>query len=125
MSLLERLTDMRSPSYYHAKTAEIAGKNLAHVNDESYARQRVLAREGVMYGSFGELQTSSLEASGLIMLEVNFDKRVVMEVGETSSLEARKEILDLLQAALGETIVNPELMLVLMISTIAFLLQEV
>ena len=26
---------------YHAKTAEIAGQNLAHVNDENYARQRV------------------------------------------------------------------------------------
>ena len=30
-----------------------------------------------------------------------------MEVGESASLEAKKEILDLLQAALGETIVNP------------------
>ena len=29
------------------------------------ARQRVLAREGVMYGSFGGLQTSGLEAGGL------------------------------------------------------------
>ena len=34
------------------------------------------------------------------------DRRVVMEVGESASL-AKKEILDLLQAALGETIVNP------------------
>ena len=24
---------------FHAKSAEIAGQNLAHVNDESYARQ--------------------------------------------------------------------------------------
>ena len=108
MSLLGEINKNSEALRYHAKTAEIAGKNLAHVNDESYARQRVLAREGVMYGSFGELQTSSLEASGLDHARSELlDKRVVMEVGETSSLEARKEILDLLQAALGETIVNP------------------
>ena len=32
---------------YHAKSAEITGQNLAHVDDENYARQRVLAREGL------------------------------------------------------------------------------
>jgi len=50
---------------YHAKSAEIAGKNLAHVNDENYARQRVLAREGLMYNGQGGLNTSSIEAGGL------------------------------------------------------------
>ena len=29
---------------YHAKSAEITGQNLAHVDDENYARQRVLPR---------------------------------------------------------------------------------
>ena len=61
-----------------------------------------------MYGSFGELQTSALEAGGLDHARSELlDRRVVMEVGESASLEAKKEILDLLQAALGETIVNP------------------
>jgi len=50
---------------YHAKTAEIAGQNLAHVNDESYARQRVLSREGLMSKAQGGLNTSSLEGGGL------------------------------------------------------------
>ena len=108
MSLLGEINKTSEALRYHAKTAEIAGQNLAHVNDESYARQRVLAREGVMYGSFGELQTSALEASGLDHARSELlDRRVVMEVGESASLEAKKEILDLLQAALGETIVNP------------------
>ena len=40
---------------YHAKTAEVTGKNLAHVNDEAYARQRVLSREGSMYRDIGTL----------------------------------------------------------------------
>ena len=108
MSLLGGINKTSEALRYHAKTAEIAGQNLAHVNDESYARQRVLAREGVMYGSFGELQTSSLEAGGLDHARSELlDRRVVMEVGESASLEAKKEIMDLLQAALGETIVNP------------------
>ena len=108
MSLLGEINKTSEALRFHAKTAEIAGQNLAHVNDESYARQRVLAREGVMYGSFGELQTSSLEAGGLDHARSELlDRRVVMEVGESASLEAKKEILDLLQAALGETIVNP------------------
>lgn len=108
MSLLGEINKTSEALRYHAKTAEIAGQNLAHVNDESYARQRVLAREGVMYSSFGELQTSGLEAGGLDHARSELlDRRVVMEVGESASLEAKKEILDLLQAALGETIVNP------------------
>ena len=105
MSLLGEISKNSEALRYHAKTAEIAGKNLAHVNDETYARQRVLAREGVMYGSFGELQTSGLEAAGLDHARSELlDKRVVNELSETASLEARKEILDLLQGALGETI---------------------
>ena len=45
-----------------------------------------------MYGSFGELQTSSLEASGLDHARSELlDKRVVMEVGETSSLELARD----------------------------------
>ena len=50
---------------YHAKSAEVAGKNLAHVNDENYARQRVLAREGNMHTGLGGLQTSSIETGGI------------------------------------------------------------
>jgi flagellar hook-associated protein 1 FlgK len=87
MSLLGEINKTSEALRYHAKTAEIAGQNLAHVNDESYARQRVLAREGVMYGSFGELQTSALEASGLDHARSELlDRRVVMEVGESASL---------------------------------------
>ena len=70
MSLLGEISN--SEALIPRKDSEIAGKNLAHVNDETYARQRVLAREGVMYGSFGELQTSGLEAEDWTMREVNY-----------------------------------------------------
>ena len=49
MSLLGEISKNSEALRYHARTAEIAGQNLAHVNDENYARQRVLAKEGVMY----------------------------------------------------------------------------
>ena len=105
MSLLGEISKNSEALRYHAKTAEIAGQNLAHVNDETYARQKVLAREGVMYGSFGELQTSGLEAAGLEHARSELlDKRVINELSETASLEAQQEILSLLQGALGETI---------------------
>ena len=90
---------------YHAKTAEIAGQNLAHVNDENYARQRVLSKEGLMYRGQGGLNTSSLEAGGLDHARNQLlDKRVFAEFAESSNLETQKEILSLLQAALGESI---------------------
>jgi flagellar hook-associated protein FlgK len=90
---------------YHAKSAEIAGKNLAHVNDENYARQRVLAREGLMYNGQGGLNTSAIEAGGLDHSRNELiDKRLFNEFGQTASLEAQQEILKLLQAALGEKI---------------------
>jgi len=83
----------------------VAGQNLAHVNDEKYARQRVLAREGVMHKSFGGLQTSGLEAGGVDHARNDFlDARVISEVGEGKSLAAQQEILALLQVALGEEI---------------------
>jgi flagellar hook-associated protein 1 FlgK len=110
MSLLGEISKSSEALRYHAKTAEIAGQNLAHVNDETYARQRVLAREGVMYGSHGGLLTSGLESGGLEHVRNDFlDRRVVDEVGQTAALEAEKEVFDLLQAALGETLTSPQI----------------
>ena len=60
-----------------------------------------------MYGSHGGLQTSGLEAGGLDHARSRLlDDRVIVEFGQTSSLEARKEILDLLQAAMGENLTS-------------------
>ena len=90
---------------YHAKTAEIAGQNLAHVNDESYARQRVLSRDGLMSKGQGALNVGSLQAGGLEHARNELlDKRVFAEFSESANLETQKEILSLLQAALGESI---------------------
>ena len=37
MSLLGEISKNSEALRYHARTAEIAGQNLAHVNDENYA----------------------------------------------------------------------------------------
>ena len=90
---------------YHAKTAEIAGQNLAHVNDESYARQRVLSRDGLMSKGQGGLNVGALEGGGLEHARNELlDKRVFAEFSESANLQTQKEILSLLQAALGESI---------------------
>ncbi len=90
---------------YHAKAAETAGRNLAHVNDENYARQRILLREGLMHSELGGLNTTGLGSSGLEHARNPLiDKRLLSEFGDTSALEAQKEILVLLQAAIGESI---------------------
>ena len=105
MSLLGEISKNSEALRYHAKTAEIAGQNLAHVNDESYARQRVLAKDGLMNKSQGGLSTSSLEGAGLDHARNDLlDKRVFSELGESASLEAQIDILNLLQAAIGETV---------------------
>jgi len=110
MSLLGEISKTTEALRYHSKTAEIAGQNLAHVNDESYARQRVLSREGVMYGSHGGLQTSGLESAGLEHVRNLFlDRRVVDEVGQTAAIKAEKEVFDLIQSALGETLTSPQI----------------
>ena len=80
MGLLGEISKNSEALRYHARTAEIAGQNLAHVNDESYARQRVLAREGVMHTSFGGLLTSGLEAGGIDHARNHIlDSRVISE----------------------------------------------
>ena len=105
MALLGEIVKTTQALQYHAKSAQIAGNNLSHVNDESYARQRVVARDGSMYKEVGSLGTSALAMGGLDHARSELlDRRVVSEVSETSSLEARKEFLDLLQAALGERV---------------------
>ncbi len=105
MGLLGEISKNSEALRYHARTAEVAGQNLAHVNDESYARQRVLAREGVMHTSFGGLLTSGLEAGGIDHARNQIlDARVINEKGDGASLAAQQEILQLLQGALGEKI---------------------
>ena len=87
MGLLGEISKSSEALRYHSRTAEVAGQNLAHVNDESYARQRVLAKEGVMYTSAGGLLTSGLSAGGVDHARNDIlDSRVINEKGDSASL---------------------------------------
>jgi flagellar hook-associated protein 1 FlgK len=89
----------------HSRAIETAGKNLANVNNPSYARQRVL------YGDRGTVitaegaQSLGLEALGIQQLRDQLlDKQVMREIALRSGFEAEQRALDRAQAGLGQNI---------------------
>lgn len=89
----------------HSRAVEIAGKNLANVNNVSYARQRVL------YGDRGTVTTPlgaeslGLEALGVQQLrDALLDRQVMREAALTASYTAEQEGYQRAQAALGQGI---------------------
>lgn len=86
-----------------SRAIEIAGKNLANVNNPSYARQRVI------FGDRGTVQTPQgaeslgLEAMGIQQLRDRLlDKQVMRETGLKSSFESEQQNLQRAQAALSQ-----------------------
>jgi flagellar hook-associated protein 1 FlgK len=89
----------------HSRAIEIAGKNLANVNNPAYSRQRVI------YGDRGTLQTPDgaeslgLEARSIQALrDTLLDKQVTREISLKSSFEAEQQADQRAQAALGQNI---------------------
>lgn len=89
----------------HSRAIEIAGKNLANVNNTAYARQRVI------YGDRGTVVTADgAQSLGLEALAVQqlrdslLDRQVMREVALKSSFEAEQDVLDRAQAGLGQSI---------------------
>ena len=86
-----------------SRAIEIAGKNLANVNNPSYARQRVI------FGDRGTVQTPQgaeslgLEAMGIQQLRDKLlDKQVMRETALKSSFESEQQNLQRAQAALSQ-----------------------
>ncbi|MBI2516351.1 MAG: flagellar hook-associated protein FlgK [Opitutae bacterium] len=84
---------------------EMAGKNLANVNNTAYARQRVL------FGDRGTVQTPEgaqslgLEALGIQQLrDTLLDRQVLREVALKSGYEMEQQILQRAQASLGQSV---------------------
>jgi len=84
---------------------EIAGKNLANVNNPNYARQRVL------FGDRGTVITpNGAESMGLVALGVEqlrdslLDRQVMREISSKTSSESEQAAYQRAQAGLGETI---------------------
>lgn len=89
----------------HSRALEISGKNLANVNNPSYARQRVV------YGDRGTVVTASgAESLGLEALSVTqmrdalLDRQVMREVSLKASFESEQSGYQRAQAALGQSI---------------------
>jgi flagellar hook-associated protein 1 FlgK len=85
----------------------IAGKNLANLNNASYARQRVV------FGDRGTVETPQgpqsmgLEAMGVQQIrDALLDQQVTREIALTSSYTTQQQILQNAQANLGQTINN-------------------
>ncbi|MEO7600301.1 MAG: flagellar hook-associated protein FlgK [Opitutus sp.] len=89
----------------HSRSVEIAGKNLANVNNANYARQRVI------YGDRGTVVTPDgaeslgLEALGVEQLrDALLDRQVVREAARTSYYQAQQNGYSRAQAALGQDV---------------------
>jgi flagellar hook-associated protein 1 FlgK len=88
-----------------SRAIETAGKNLANVNNTSYARQRVI------FGDRGTVQTPDgaqslgLEALGIQQLrDALLDKQVMREIALTASYTSQQQAYQRAQASLGETL---------------------
>ncbi len=89
----------------HSRALETSGKNLANVNNTSYARQRVI------YGDRGTVVTSTgaeslgLEALGVEQMRDSLlDRQVMREISLTSSFQAEQAAYQRAQAGLGQSI---------------------
>ena len=89
----------------HSRAIETVGKNLANVNNASYARQRV------MYGDRGSVATSTgaeslaLEAMGVEQTRDSLlDRQVMREIALKASFETEQGGYQRAQAGLGESI---------------------
>lgn len=89
----------------HSRAIEIAGKNLANVNNTAYARQRV------QYGDRGTVITpSGAESLGLEALSVQqvrdalLDKQLTREIALSGSYTAQQQAYERAQASLGQNI---------------------
>jgi flagellar hook-associated protein 1 FlgK len=89
----------------HSRSIETAGRNLANVNNASYARQRVV------YGDRGTVKTDmgaqslGLEAKSIQQLrDFLLDRQVVRETSLQSSFEAQQAAYGKAQAGLGQSV---------------------
>lgn len=101
--LISNLATSSKALSVHAKGLEIAGKNLANINNRNYAKQRV------EIGDRGSINTQiATESMGVEAMELRqnrdalLDKSVMREYTASSGLEAAKKILESAESALGQ-----------------------
>jgi flagellar hook-associated protein 1 FlgK len=87
----------------HSKALEIAGKNLANINNPAYARQRVILADRGSIRVDNQKLGMGVEARGVQQIRDRLlDRRVVREISMTSGLTASQDVLQAAQIALGQ-----------------------
>lgn len=89
----------------HSRAIETAGKNLAHVNDPSYARQRVLLGDrGTVVTPDGASSLGLVALGNQQLRDLLLDRQVMRESSLSSAFSAEQKGYQGAQAALGQTI---------------------
>jgi flagellar hook-associated protein 1 FlgK len=87
----------------HSKGLEVAGKNLANINNRGYSKERVEIGDRGSIDTGVATESMGVEAMGLRQnRDALLDKSVMREITSTSSLEAAKKVLESAETALGQ-----------------------
>ena len=87
----------------HSKGLEVAGKNLANINNRGYSKERVAIGDRGSIDTGIATESMGVEAMGLRQnRDALLDKSVMREITSTGSLEAAKKILESAETALGQ-----------------------
>jgi flagellar hook-associated protein 1 FlgK len=101
--LLSSLANSSGALRVHSKGLEVAGKNLANINNRGYAKQRVEIGDRGSIDTGIATESMGVEALGLRQnRDALLDKGVMRELTSTSALEAAKKVLQSAETALGQ-----------------------
>jgi flagellar hook-associated protein 1 FlgK len=87
----------------HSKGLEVAGKNLANINNRGYSKERVAIGDRGSIDTGIATESMGVEAMGLRQnRDALLDKSVMREITFSSSLESAKKVLESAETALGQ-----------------------
>lgn len=101
--LIGSLQNSSSALRVHSKGLEVAGKNLANINNRGYSKERVEIGDRGSINTGIATESMGVEAMGLRQnRDPLLDKSVMREITSTSSLESAKKVLQSAETALGQ-----------------------
>lgn len=104
-SLIGNLLSNANALNVHSLGVQTAGQNISNVNDPSYARQRVVLRDGGNYQAGTRVQSRGIEALGIEHIRNNvLDEQILREAMNTSSYQAQYDLLEQLQVSVNDII---------------------
>jgi flagellar hook-associated protein 1 len=105
MSLFSSLSSGATALDAQSYALQIAGKNLANVNNADYSRERVVFGTGAMIQTPIGTVSFDLQAKSVTQLRQSFlDQQVAKEVSVSSALQSEQEAMQRAEASLGENV---------------------